>query len=172
MKIAITVCLISVVAMATACSKSSANVMAEPVKADNAKPAVNKTEEEKNLRAADIAWSDAAGKKDAEAVAAFMTEDGIQLPPNAPSAKGREATRKEWENIFALKDAEVKWEPMMVQVADSGDLGYTSGTYALSFTDPKAGKITDKGKYLEVWKNVDGKWKCHLDMYSSDNPAK
>jgi hypothetical protein len=53
----------------------------------------------------------------------------------------------------------VKWEPAMVQVADSGELGYTSGTYTLSFTDPKAGKIEDKGK-----------WKCPLDMYSSDMP--
>ena len=64
----------------------------------------------------------------------------------------------------------MKWEPAMVQVADSGELGYTSGTYTLSFTDPKAGKIEDKGKYLEVWKKVGGKWKCPLDMYSSDMP--
>ena len=172
MKIVITICLITAAGLAFACAKSAANAVAEPVRADNAKPAVNKTEEEKNLRAADIAWSDAAVKKDAAAVASFMTEDGTQLPPNAPAAKGREATKKEWENIFALKDAEVKWEPTMVQVADSGDIGYTRGTYTLSFTDPKAGKISDKGKYLEIWKKVDGKWMCHLDMYSSDNPAK
>jgi ketosteroid isomerase-like protein len=137
-----------------------------------AKPAANRVEEEKALREADVAWSASAEKKDLEALVGFVTDDTAQLPPNAPVAKGKEAVRKEWSNILALKDSAVKWEPNMVQVADSGELGYTSGTYTLSFTDPKAGKVEDKGKYLEVWKKVDGKWKCHLDMYSSDMAAK
>ena len=172
MRIAIAICLLGAAFALTSCNQGPANVKAEPAKAEAPKAAVNKTAEESALRAADTAWSEAAGKKDAEAVASFMTEDGTQLPPNAPAAKGREATKKEWSNLFAMKDFELKWEPTMVQVAESGELGYTNGTYTLSFTDPKAGKITDKGKYLEVWKKIDGKWKCYLDMYSSDNPAK
>jgi len=30
--------------------------------------------------------------------------------------------------------------------------------------------VTDHGKYLEVWKKVDGKWKCSSDAYNSDTP--
>ena len=144
----------------------------ENVKADTVRPAVNRAEEEKSLRETDIAWSDAAGKKDVDATAAFMTDDGTQLPPNAPMSKGKDAVKKEWAGLLGLKDVAVKWEPTSVQVAESGEIGYTSGTYTLDFTDPKAGKVSDKGKYLEVWKKVDGKWKCYLDMYSSDLPTK
>lgn len=144
----------------------------ENVKADTAKPAVNRAEEEKSLRETDIAWSDAAARKDVDATASFMKEDGAQLPPNAPMAKGKDAIKKEWTGLLGLKDVAVKWEPTSVQVADSGEIGYTSGTYTLDYTDPKAGKVSDKGKYLEVWKKVDGKWKCYLDMYSSDLPVK
>jgi ketosteroid isomerase-like protein len=36
-----------------------------------------------------------------------------------------------------------------------------------------AGKpMTDKGKYLEVWKKqADGTWKCVVDMFNTDLPA-
>jgi ketosteroid isomerase-like protein len=172
MRIAIAICLLGVVIAAAGCNQGPANAKAEPAKAENQKPAVNKAEEEAALRAADTAWSEAAGKKDAAAVAAFMTDDGMQLPPNAPVAKGPEALKKEWTTLLGMKDIELKWTPTIVQVADSGELGYTSGTYTLAFTDPKAGKVSDEGKYVEVWKKIDGKWKCYLDMYSSDNPAK
>lgn len=155
----------------TSCNRTPMT-KAENTNAVPAKPTVNRAEEEKALREADIAWSAAAEKKDLDGIVSFVTDDSVQLPPNAPTAKGKDAVKKEWSNILGLKDIAVKWEPAIVQVADSGELGYTSGTYTLSFTDTNAGKIDDKGKYLEVWKKVDGKWKCYLDMYSSDMPAK
>lgn len=141
-------------------------------KAEPAKPAVDRAAEEASLKAAELAWSEAAGKKEIDNFLTFVTDDTIQLPPNAPAATGKDAVRKEWETLFGLKDSTVKWTPTLVQVAESGEIGYTSGTYSLTFTDPKAGKVEDKGKYLEVWKKVEGKWKCYIDMYSSDGPAK
>ena len=59
-----------------------------------------------------------------------------------------------------------------VEVARSGDLAYVTGTYELSETDAKGKPMTDKGKYLEVWKKqVDGNWKCVIDMFNSDLPS-
>ena len=148
------------------------NVKAETAKPETSKAAVNRYAEEADLKATDIAWSAAAGTKNADAVAGFMTNDGATLPPSEPIAKGTEAVKKGWAGILSLKDVEISWQPSSVQVADSGEIGYTSGTYTLAFTDPKGAKANDTGKYLEVWKKVDGKWKCHLDMYNSDIPLK
>ena len=145
---------------------------AENKKPETARPAVDRAAEEASLRSTELAWSETAGKKEIDNFMNFVTDDSIQLPPNAPSAKGKDAVRKEWETLFALKDSTVKWDPTLVQVAESGELGYTSGTYSLTFTDEKGAKVEDKGKYLEVWKKIDGKWKCYIDMYSSDVPAK
>jgi ketosteroid isomerase-like protein len=177
MKTAIAFLAAAMLLTATACNQST------PAKAENAnssntaktetaKPAANRAEEEKALKDADTAWSASAERKDLEALVGFVTDDTTMLPPNAPAAKGKDAVRREWTGLLGLKDVAVKWQAATVQVADSGELGYTSGTYTLSFTDPKAGKVDDKGKYLEVWKKVDGKWKCHMDMYSSDIAAK
>jgi len=124
--------------LTSACNQTAPKT--ENVKADTTKPAVNRAEEERALRETDIAWSAAAEKKDIDATAGFMTDDGEQLPPNAPMAKGKDAVRKEWTGLLGLKDVAVKWEPTSVQVAESGEIGYTSGTYTLEYMDPKAGK--------------------------------
>lgn len=129
-----------------------------------------KQNDEAALRATDLAWSAAAGRKDLDAIVSFMADDGETLAPNEPAAKDKAAIRKSWANLIGLPDCVVGWEPLRVQVAKSGELGYTSGTYTLSFTDPKGQKVSDRGKYLEVWKKVDGKWKCLSDAYSSDIP--
>jgi ketosteroid isomerase-like protein len=155
----------------TACTQK-APLKTEGAKTVTAKPAASHAEEEANLRSTDIAWSEAAGKKDAEAVAGFMSDDGATMPPNEPALEGKEAVKKGWQDLLSLKDSKVKWEPTQVQVSESGDMGFTTGTYTLSYTDANGGKVDDKGKYLEMWKKVDGKWKCYLDMYSSDMPAK
>jgi ketosteroid isomerase-like protein len=171
-----TLLLFGLILTAGACSQNSPARSNSSVTVSNAaekqKPAADRNAEEAELRAADKAWSDAAGRKDVDAVAGYMADDGETLPPNAPAAKGKEAVKKGWADILALKDLSIKWEPARVEVADSGEIGYTNGMYEMSFTDPKGTKVNDKGKYLEVWKKVDGKWKCYLDMYSSDMPLK
>ncbi len=53
----------------------------------------------------------------------------------------------------------LNWEPESVEVAASGDLGYTYGIYTIS-----DGKSKEKGTYVTVWKrNTKGEWKFVLD---------
>lgn len=137
----------------------------------SSKPAVDRAAAEAALKEADLAWAAAAAKRDVDATVAFMTDDGVTLSPNVPAAQGKDAIRKEWQGLLGLKDGTISWAPATVQVAESGEIGYTTGTWKLTWTDEKLGKVEDHGKYLEVWKNVDGKWKCQWDMYSSDQAA-
>ena len=67
---------------ATACDQSGpAKTENAPPKVEAAKPAVNRAEEEKAIREADIAWAAVAAKKDVDATAAFMTDDCATLAP-------------------------------------------------------------------------------------------
>jgi ketosteroid isomerase-like protein len=46
------------------------------------------------------------------------------------------------------------------------------GTYQQTLNDAKGKPVTDRGKYLTVWKKQpDGKWKAVADMGISDLPA-
>lgn len=80
------------------------------------------------------------------------------------------AIKASWAKLLGLPGLTVHWEPVCVQVVESGDIGYTSGVSKLSYTDPTGKTVTDHGKYLEGWKKVDGKWKCSSDIYNSDVP--
>jgi ketosteroid isomerase-like protein len=65
----------------------------------------------------------------------------------------------------------LNWQPVKVEVAQSGDLGYTYGTYQLTMNDPAGNPVTDRGKYITVWKKqADGSWKSVADMFNSDLP--
>ena len=127
--------------------------------------------EESAIRALDEQWSATAVKNDVDGTVAFYAEDAVLLPPNAPIAQDRKAIRESWAGVLGLNTA-VSWTPTKIEVAKSGELAYLYGVYQLSIKDPKEGPtFTDKGKILEVWKKLDGNWKCIVDTYNSDVPA-
>ena len=122
---------------------------------------------EQTLRDLDEQWSKAAAAKDVDKTVSYYSEDAVVMPPNAPRATTKEAIRAIWKDL--LTDASISWKTKEVEVAQSGDIGYTSGTYEVTMTDPTGTPVRDRGKYLEVWKKqADGTWKCVMDMWNSD----
>jgi len=123
------------------------------------------------VRAADAAWLKAYQAKDVEKSAAFFGEQGSMLVPNNPILTGREAVAKFIARSFATPDYKIAWRPNKADVARSGELGYTSGTYELSFKDASGKAVADRGKYLMVWKKrADGSWSVLFDISNSDLP--
>jgi len=56
------------------------------------------------------------------------------------------------------------WTPDFVDVAASGDLGYTYGHYTFSHTDSTGKLIVNKGIFHTVWKRQsDGNWRFVWD---------
>lgn len=86
----------------------------------------------------------------------FMDDDGILLRPNHMPIIGANAI----EYLTGINDSSytLTWEPSSVQVAASGDLGYSYGIYNLELHD-----TTLHGTYVSIWKQKDGKWKFVLD---------
>ena len=124
------------------------------------------------IRAADQEWLKVFAAKDLDKSVAFVTDDGSVLAPNAPIATGHAAIRQLFSGFFALPNLKISWHPVRVEVARSGELGYTSGAYEMIFNDPSGKLISDKGKYVTVWKKQrDGSWKVLLDIFNSDLPA-
>ncbi|MGH9658621.1 MAG: YybH family protein [Bryobacteraceae bacterium] len=126
-------------------------------------PTDTRAADEAAIREADLAWSKAAGSKQLEATLGYYTADASLLPPNAPIATGRESIGKVWTQLFALPGFSVHWQPARIEVARSGDLAYSQGTYELT-----EGSNTDRGKYVVVWKKEPGGWKAVADMFNSD----
>ena len=124
----------------------------------------------KELAKLDNDWSNAAGKKDVDAVASFYADDAVAYPPNEPIAVGRAEAKKVWAAYFADPTFSISWKTVHAGVSKSGDLGFTSGTYEDSFKGPDGKTVTEKGKYVCTWrKDKDGKWKAIHDIWNTDS---
>lgn len=98
---------------------------------------------------------------------AAYAEDAVLLGPNAPAVVGKTAIAEGVKAFPPLSN--VKFTH--VSVDGAGGWAYVQGTYEMTITPPGAAPVTDKGKYLEIWrKHADGSWKVHRDMHSSDLP--
>ena len=124
------------------------------------------------LRNLDAQWSKAAAARDLERTVAYYSEDAIVLPPNAARATTKQAIRNVWKDLLASPGLVITWKPKKVELANSGDMAWVSGTYYLIMNDANGKQINDRGKYLEVWKKQgDGNWKCGADIWNSDLAA-
>lgn len=121
------------------------------------------------LRAADQEWTQTVGNVDA--FVGYMAPDGSIMPPNEPATTGTESVRAWATQMFGMPGFSVVWTPTQVEVAASGELGYTTGTYRLSMQGPDGAAVNDTGKYLTVWKkDASGAWKVQYDAFNSDIP--
>jgi uncharacterized protein (TIGR02246 family) len=133
----------------------------------------NRGAEEAALKALDAEWSKAAGSKDVDKTVSYYADDAIVMPSNSPALTGKQAIRAMWQGMLAAPNFSGGWTATKVEVAQSGDLAYITGTYELSETGADGKPMTDKGKYLEVWKKQpDGSWKCVADMFNTNLPAR
>ena len=103
---------------------------------------------------------------DAAGLAAFYTENGQILPPNSDFVTGRQAIQAFWQGAMDMGIKGVKIE--IVEVEGLGDTAYTVGKYTLQ---GEGGQVLDKGKFVVIWKQEDGQWKLHRDIFNSSMPA-
>ncbi len=123
------------------------------------------------VRAADLAWAHAFSSKDLAGYLAFVDSTASFLPPNAPTVTGTAGVRALIEGFYSLPALSGTWQPTKVEASQSGEMAYSSGTYELSFNDPSGKPMTERGKYLTVWrKQADGSWKVVIESFNSDSP--
>jgi ketosteroid isomerase-like protein len=65
-----------------------------------------------------------------------------------------------------LQDPAFKFDSTNERTDTSGDLGYTTGSYKVTYTDSKTKKVVNgTGSYLTVFrKQPDGSWKAVADF--------
>jgi|KBSSwiStaDraftv2_1062776.scaffolds.fasta_scaffold123325_3 ketosteroid isomerase-like protein len=151
-----------IVSLSTACQTQSAPATSTDTRAAD----------EASLKATENEWSKAAGTKDVEKTVAFYGDDAVVLPPNSPVLTGKVSIRAMWKTMQEAPGFSIHWQATKVEVARSGDIAYTSGSYEWTQNDSNGKPMTEKGKYLEAWKKqTDSSWKCVADMFSSDLPV-
>ncbi|HET9984356.1 MAG TPA: DUF4440 domain-containing protein [Longimicrobiales bacterium] len=99
----------------------------------------------------------------AGAARGIYSREARVLPPGAPMVRGRDAIEQFWAaaaaqmGIRAVKLTTLELEPL-------GDGAFEIGRAALTL----AGGAEVEVKYAVVWKQEDGGWKWHVDIWNTD----
>lgn len=114
----------------------------------------------------------AAEARDLERYISFYADDAALFWPGAPRVAGKAAIREWMRAFFAMPRFSLSFQTAGVQVSRGGDLAFSYGTNAVSFTDRDGRTVNDRGKYLTFYrKEPGGGWKVVADMGNSDLPA-
>jgi ketosteroid isomerase-like protein len=94
---------------------------------------------------------------------AFYADDSAVVQRRDALVRGKEAIRKNYLN-WRYTNIVLKWTPDFVDVASSGDLGYTYGHYFFSAIDSTGAVVRDSGIFHTVWKRQqNGTWRYVWD---------
>ena len=95
----------------------------------------------------------------------FMAQDGVIYPWQGSPIHGVAQFRELTEGADAgAQEPTFMWEPLFADVAESGELGYTLGSYTATVEGPEGPRLLRRGHYVTIWKKQgDGSWKFVFD---------
>jgi ketosteroid isomerase-like protein len=115
------------------------------------------------IRDVEKAFADMVATQGLEAGFLHYAADNVVLLRGNRLIGGKDAMQK-YFGQSSLSDVQLTWKPAFVDVAASGDMGYTYGPYTFSAVDTAGNPVRDTGYFHTVWKKQeDGEWKFVWD---------
>jgi ketosteroid isomerase-like protein len=117
------------------------------------------------------AFAEAFNAKDAPRVASFYAEDAIVMAPKQPMVKGRRNIESYYVRGFQQDVSNFRLFPM--ESATSGAHAFEAGRSSLTAQRSASSRggpeaSTTSGKYVVIYKRVNGEWKIAYDIFNDD----
>jgi uncharacterized protein (TIGR02246 family) len=125
--------------------------------------------DEKTLRDLSSGWAAAMEAKDVDKICPLFAADAVEMQANTPPVRGPEAICAWYRGWLLAPNVKGSFKTDGFDIAVSGDFAAEHGTYTF-ITGQGDSTLQDTGKYLTVWKKVDGQWKVLYDMANTDLP--
>lgn len=125
------------------------------------------------IQADEAKWNKDFNLNDVNRLASHYADDAYFVAPGLAPADGSTAIRQIYANASTDPAFKVTISGKKIDVAASGDMAYSQGTFTEKYTDPKTRKVmTTSGSYLTVYKKQsDGSWKVVEDFAAADPDA-
>ncbi len=101
----------------------------------------------RSIKEGELLWVRNWSLRDVDRILSHYSEDAVWMGPHLPFANGREAIRELVQRLVQDGSLAITFEPSRVEVARSGEFGYSQGTYTMTLTDPVTKRaVTDQGQ--------------------------
>jgi len=114
------------------------------------------------LSTANRKFMESFNQGDAATLATLYTENGQLLPAASDFVTGRRAIQTFWQGAMDMGIKTAKLET--VEMESFGDTAHEVGKYSLH---GEGGQLMDQGKYIVIWKQHQGQWRLHRDIWTS-----
>jgi len=112
-------------------------------------------------------WNREFEARDLEKMLAHYAENGVMMAPGLPASSGKDSIRTLLQEMLTDPAMSLKFRTARVEVAESGDMASSLGTFTVTMTDPASKKVvTSEGNYVTVYKKQGGEWKAVFDIAS------
>jgi ketosteroid isomerase-like protein len=122
------------------------------------------------VRRADTERCAAMAARDLDRFLTLLADDVAVFPDQQRPVQGKAAVRELWAPFFDGKGPSLRCEPSTAEVARSGELAYTTGTYLTTGTEAERSPTRGHGKYVTIWRKRGG-WKVILDIGNASPPV-
>jgi uncharacterized protein (TIGR02246 family) len=106
----------------------------------------------------------AFAKGDATAIAQLYTPQATMFPPGSDIVSGRDGVQKYWAE--AIKSGMKLVGLTTVSVDQYGDAAREIGRFTVEVPNPQKQMVKIEGKYIVVWRQMDGKWMLDSDIWN------
>ncbi|MBW1294908.1 YybH family protein [Aquimarina litoralis] len=103
-------------------------------------------------------------KQDYEGITQIYTKDAKIFPGNTAIISGYQAIKKRWTSSSGYTPLTHKIIPEEIVIL--GDTAHDYGYYEGTNKNDDGKIVSYKGKYVVVWKKINGNWKMYLDIWN------
>ncbi len=156
----------SITSLFISCSSNTKETSSNTATENETKSSFDLAAAKKVIDSTNAVFGSMFSKGDSVGLATLYTSDAKFMGPNMPTAIGRNGVQSAFAGFFAALGT-----PNLTLTANevwgTEELVTEVGSYIMV---DKTGKEIDKGKYIDLWKMEDGRWKLHRDIFNSDMP--
>ncbi|HWN86274.1 MAG TPA: nuclear transport factor 2 family protein [Vicinamibacterales bacterium] len=110
--------------------------------------------------------TEAFNAKDAAKAAALYTSEAVVMPPNKTLMRGRNFVEQYYTARFGEGATNLELQPN--EIKGSGTLAVAMGDYRLVLAPPSGPSRRDRGKFVWIFRELNGTWMIDGIIFSSD----
>jgi uncharacterized protein (TIGR02246 family) len=116
--------------------------------------------EEQAIQDLGARYEQAIAAKDADALAAFYTDDAVWTTHDGTTIEGPDAIREFYQPVVTAEGtASMEIHREATVIAASGDVAHEYGSYTSTMTTPEGEASSQTVRYVVLFRKVDGEWK-------------
>jgi ketosteroid isomerase-like protein len=118
------------------------------------------------ILSADTAWGRLVQAKNVDSLMPYYAPEAVSMSEGTKAVKGTRDIRSAYNEMVEANVRDMAFKTDVIDFSADGTMAYDHGTYSGTM-DAKGKPVKFTGNYLNVWKNVDGRWVMVAEISNS-----